>query len=1081
MQDLAESLQKSPGAADEIRPILLPSVPLRERVRVELARTLGLAMGVEFLLPSAFFNRVAEALHTERLSPAWEPEGLFWRLLPHVRDLAQQEGSPLATLGKDEGSVVEMARQLSDRFDQYMHYRPDMILCWDQGKAWPDLHQDAAGAERWQRELWQKVNIAPDGSPHLVKRFEGLKARLLAMAPADWPFFGPLEALTTGPLPKSTLEVLVALGRKGAVNLRMLMPSHEHFRYLQSAKAQRAKGQVVDAMVEGHPLLASLGTQARGSFAILEELLDPDEDFEFLDGPEEDLEGASLLAALQQDIRAARQPRPGRSFDLSRDRSIRVHRCHGAQREVEVLRDELLHAFAEDGQLRAEDVLILSPKLEVHGPLVRSLFSDPAYDLPLALVEQQQAMEDPLLTALCALLRFASGRAPFTEGLGLIEGPAALAVLGAEQAKALSARLQGAGITFGLDAGHRQQLEAGSEATGTWRAGMDRLLEGLWFGREELLPRPADGKPSLPQADELSSGRGAPLQALRWFERLLGMARLWREPAAPAGWALRLSQAAEELFDDDSLERAGLAESLSWLRRAAQAYACDVLLPPQVLAAQLEAMAGSEERRVRPVGGRIALGGLKPLRAMPCKVLALVGLDDPSFPRRGSAPAWDLMAYGDPLPGDRNPREEDRQLFLDALLSAGQKVIITAPVRHLVSNKDLPFSVCIDELLRAAALTAAGDPAGRDAVSSQLVASHPLQAHARENFEGLGSFDVAARQVGAKAEEGDPGLAFSLPQPLLPASPRMEALSLGDLAGSLRSPAEAWLNSLGVILPRLEAGEALDEDPMELKGGLRRWGAMDQELKRALRSAGMPAKAREQADSRALARLQADRFLAYGELGQAQSRIVLGPMRAMVESLMAEGGIAQQRAHAGQGLELWGDLTLDKAGKSLVFATASKLGEPKQLLQAWAMACLAVAAGQALPLRRFGMDDKGKPRADMLPAPEPTAADEALAQMLRFHAKAQAQLLPFEAGWSHGRAVELLAARARGYECPKPDAKDWDELLEEKQAFDPAFALAWRDRNPWKAGQQDEWDSLALELWSAPLEWAGKAQEQSHD
>lgn len=1061
---LAQSIRSAQNSANEIIPILLPSVPLREKLRVELARRLGVAMGFETLLPGAFFNRVSEALGIQALSKAWDPEGLFWRLLPPVRDLAAAPKSPLATLGKDEGAIVELTRQLADRFDQYQHYRPEMIRSWDGGKPWKALPKDAQEAERWQLGLWQKIKRAPDASKHLVDRFADLCDRLAAMNPTDWPFGGPLEVLSTGPFPKSTLEVLAALGRKGGVNLRVLLPSREHFRYLQSARAQRAQGLAVDKIVEGHPLLASLGAQARDSFAILEELLTEHENFEFLDEGPEEAPAEDLLRTIQQDIRNAAQPQPSnRRADLAADKSLRVHRCHGAQREIEVLRDELLDAFVSIQGLRAEDVLILSPKLDVHGPLVTSLFAAPGYRLPVALVEHNERLDDALLAAFCALLRFAAGRAPLTQGLGLIESTAARAVLGEEQAAGLSARLEAAGITFGLDSEHRGELGAGQEAVGTWRAGLDRLLEGVYFGLEEAPERPVDRAPSLPLADELSSGRGGALEALRWFEGLLQTAKAWQTKATPGEWVLRLGSAVDLLFAVDELDREALAGALAWLGQAAEAYGCDVHLSPLVLAAQLETMVASEQRRVRPVSGRIALGGLKPLRAMPCKVLALVGMDDPSFPRRSGAPAWDLMAFGDPLPGDRNPREEDRQLFLDALLAAKDRVIITAPVRHLVTNKDLPLSVCVDELLRTAAHPA-------------LLRSHPLQPSARENFSLHGSFDDVAAAIGQAAEGGGVPKPFADPGLALTPKPRAEALGLDELLRTLDNPARTWLRCLGVYQPDLRAGNSPDDDPMEMKGGLDRWDAFDREIRRTLKAGPRGEGASDR--KRALATLKADRRLSYGELGNAQDRLVLAPARLLVAKLAAEGGICHKSVSVAA-LGLWGDLVLDAAQQNLVYVTASALDDPKRVLPAWARVCLAVVAGHPLPMRRFGMDKNGDPRSDTLAAPSLEEANRGLLEMLAFQQSAAIALHPFNLAWSFERAKAMGRAADGDKPLETLGSEQWKASYAKLSVWDPAFALAWRDQDPWKEGSE-AWDKTAWKLCGPPLAWLAMNAEPAH-
>ena len=65
-----------------------------------------------------------------------------------------------------------------------------------------------------------------------------------------------------------------------------------------------------------------------------------------------------------------------------------------------------------------------------------------------------------------------------------------------------------------------------------------------------------------------------------------------------------------------------------------------------------------------------------PMRSVPHRVVCLLGLDDGAFPAQGPRDGDDLM-LADPHVGERDPRSEDRQLLLDALLAATERLIVT--------------------------------------------------------------------------------------------------------------------------------------------------------------------------------------------------------------------------------------------------------------------------------------------------------------------------------------------------------------------------------------------------------------------
>jgi len=259
-----------------------------------------------------------------------------------------------------------------------------------------------------------------------------------------------LEVLATGPLPPTLLPLLRALATRTRVCLRALLPSTEYLGDIRAGRAQMRAGQDVDPAWEGHPLLSHLGQQAVASFRSFErELVTEGQEYDVIALPESGSD--TLLARLQADIRAARQPGGvDTATPLEQDRSLRVHRCHGVRREVEVLRDELLDAFASLPGLKASEVLILAPDLDTYGPLAEANFREGDPSLPLRLSERRLDRSDPLVRGMQMMLRLAAGRAPLSDGLALLELPAVaacLASLGTDP-ETLADRLRASGITW---------------------------------------------------------------------------------------------------------------------------------------------------------------------------------------------------------------------------------------------------------------------------------------------------------------------------------------------------------------------------------------------------------------------------------------------------------------------------------------------------------------------------------------------------------------------------------------------------------------------------------------------------------
>jgi exodeoxyribonuclease V gamma subunit len=167
----------------------------------------------------------------------------------------------------------------------------------------------------------------------------------------------------------------------------------------------------------------------------------------------------------------------------------------------------------------------------------------------------------------------------------------------------------------------------------------------------------------------------------------------------------------------------------------------DQLTLPVVRSAVLTALtdAGISQRFL---AGMVNFGTLMPMRAIPFKVVCLLGMNDGEYPRSRPALDFDLMAgAGRYRPGDRSRREDDRYLFLEALLSAREKLYISYIGRSVRDNSPCVPSVLVGQLrdYLAAGWTVAGCEApgqdNGDRLLAQLTCRHPLQPFSQTYFQ----------------------------------------------------------------------------------------------------------------------------------------------------------------------------------------------------------------------------------------------------------------------------------------------------------------------------------------------------------
>lgn len=1065
LDDLVDSLGRPASTAGVVVPVLMPSLPLVDRTKEALARRHGVAMGVAFLLPGAFIEHMAQLVGLDPVHPSWRPQGLAWRLVPLLAAMVENGKTPrLQAACADARARHALAREVADRFDQYIHFRPEMIAAWDRGEAWDALPELAQEDEAWQRDLWRRLSDGLAGHPHPAMRLLDLVTRLRAGA-GDMPT--SLEVLATGALPPTLLPLVRALATRTRVCLRALLPSTEYLGDLRAGRTQMRAGQAVDPAWEGHPLLSHLGKQAIDSFHSFEEaLVTEGQEYNVIALP--DPCSDTVLARLQADVRAARPPGTADTAPpVVSDGSVRVHRCHSARREVEVLRDELLDAFGSLPGLTASEVLILAPELDTYGPLAEAILREGDPSLPLRLAERRIDHSDPLVRGLYSLLRLAASRAPLSEGLALLELPAvasSIDALGTDPA-VLADRLRAAGITWGFTSEHRRTLDAGDQGTGTWREGLDRLLAGLWLGDADTA---VDGHhhPALPVSGDLGTDPAVMSASLDWLDGLVYLMEDWQHEASPGQWADRLDHALDHVLAarDERFDSAAAVDLIAQLRAAEMDHACDVGMDASAVAIWLAQTAQDEVRTVVRVGGDMAMGGFKPMRAIPCRVLALLGLHDSAFPRRARAPAWDLLAAA-PRRGDRDPVREDRQLFLDALLAASDRVIITATARNIRSNKEEPLSACVDEFLRVAAATVADSPNTRETTYWDMIEDHPLQPFNAACFAGArASFDIGHLEI-ARACQQRPAEAipFQTGVSELPGEIPSADLELHEMIRILKDPWSAWLESLGVVLP--QAGDdpvALDREPVATPVGLDRWKLQAEVIDAVL--AGRTTFLEE--------RLAADRFMPYGTLGATMGKHAVKEAETLAQRAMQEAGAQlhlQRLVYREGSPPVAGNITVTPDRRLHVLVRPTELkAAPHHRLDVWVRATFAAACGvrgDTLVVSKDG----NRAKVDRRPSMAPRQARATLDDLLSLCGQARRHPLPFGPKTSFA----VFDAGLRGHNELDKAMQVWHpEPPRPPGEGDSAPAqLTWRDRDPFAEETFEEWRHLAAKVFGPVEAW----------
>ncbi len=619
-----------------------------------------------------------------------------------------------------------------------------------------------------------------------------------------------------------------------------------------------------DLFMRGNPLLAAWGKQGRDYIRLLDEhdersIYEPlfqsaQLKIDVFDAPDEQ----HLLGQLQGDIfhlRSADEARqaatdaacvaelvlkPG--INPSINPSISFHIAHSAQREVEILQDHLLQLFNQDADLRPRDVLVMVPDINQFAPAVQAVFGRLDYQdkrfIPFTLSDQGKRHQAPVLKALEMLLQLPSARLGVSELLDFLDIGAVQTAFGfsADDKPLLHRWIEQAGIRWGINAAHRASfgisaLDNNSALEqNTWHFGLRRMLLGYAIGRGQH--GAASQWQDIEAFDEVGGLSAALVGKLAHLLRQLEQSwTVMREPATVTQWTLRLSLLLSQYFvadEDEDLLLVSRVEKVlrDWRDACIEASFTDVLSIDVVREFILEQL-DVQPLTQRFLAGSVNFATLMPMRAIPFKHICLLGMNDGDYPRQVPSVDFDLMRH-DYRPGDRSRRDDDRYLFLEALLSARQSLYISWTGRSIRDNSERPPSVLVAQLRDYLQTTY------NSALLNSMTREYPLQPFSSRYF------DAASDLYTYAAEWAQTGQAPRAPQTQTQHTDTRQTVALNvrhiglsDLEKLMRVPAEVFFEqSLGVIF----ASEDVTTEDHEVFAvdGLANWNIQQQLIKDAV-------------------------------------------------------------------------------------------------------------------------------------------------------------------------------------------------------------------------------------------------------
>lgn len=715
---------------------------MKQWLTTSIAQKFGICANLKFLFPRQILELIMDHMDKDSLDKDhMDGQGLagtiltedilVWSIMdifltdPSALKQISGAGGPAGYLQGDSTGqkTLQLSRRIARVFDDYQVYRPDMLARWESRWA-QDSDASFAGSGKddmvWQSWIWNQ----------LIQRGTPMSARMDRLLSRQGQSRGNGEDLPkriclfgVSAMPPRFLDAFALLGEKIEINLFLLTPSSQFFFDIRSRKQidKQALATPLSTSLDihsvGNPLLASLGRTGREFHGILESFdydepfgdlfFDPLDEYPLDEYPLGNLSQApTMLSVLQSDtlnlVNRIPEEDPGPVPVSHLDQSIAIHACHSPMREAQVLKDLLLDALEKDADLHPHDIIVMMPDIEAYAPFLEAVFSQ-EMRIPYTVSDRRKRSESMTLDAFLKILNLRDARLELGQIMDLLLSPviASKFNIPIEDQGLMEEILRVARVLWGRDEIHRQEITGKGFGENTWAFGMHRLFMGYSLPGGET-----DLAENVLPCDRFEGLEAEVLGNFSHFIYTLfhGLSQL-DTPKKLVSWGRCLKALVRSMMKIDTANEGDigfLLKAIEALVQEGDAAGFDHKVGFAVVQEILEAKLGQSISQGSFLAGSLTFCNLMPMRSIPFKVVVLMGMDEHGFPRKPKAPGFNLIQKR-PTLGDKQEREEDCYLFLESLLSARQRFIVTYTGMGISDNSPIPCAGPVAELADAMA------------------------------------------------------------------------------------------------------------------------------------------------------------------------------------------------------------------------------------------------------------------------------------------------------------------------------------------------------------------------------------------
>lgn len=705
-------------------------------LRQQLAQKLGIAANIQFLKPNDAIHLLFKKLSGRYLFQAISTHDLNWIIFDILDEedfknkfprIAEYYNQPAL-----EGEIKRMAlaEKIADLFDQYQIYRAPEIDRWNENEDWEILkgvHNEPD--QVWQKHIWNRAReIAAENfsdktyiGKHILNALENPEAveKLQQQVPAIY-FFG-LSLITD-------YHLQIIHNVSDYIRIEFLFQNPAPWKYWYEDRSEK----IVDFLkyikkydeteeAEGNPLLTSWGQLTQNTFKMF---FKDDDTLNTLEAigvvePETD----SLLHHIQNSIFNNEKEEIHFSENQLSDGSVTINSCYSPTREVEVLYNYLVHLVDQKKEnLSARDIIVMVSDIDLYGSYIKAVFDNAPYRFNYTIADESYVVSDTISNALLSILSLGEQQFTSEKVISLLEFSSIRKRFQLENTDLIRRIVDAANIRFGFSGNREHDTDYVS-----WEYGLDRIMYGLTmhggaeFGSGETSFYPID----LAEGFDMFTI----VRFVHFVRSLKNNIQSRSQTRTITDWVNYVEQTLtvfigeiDENQDEDYIQLQNQLEqynSLDTFYHKKVDY--------EVFKYNFLPTLSGARRSSNFASYGITFCSLIPMRSIPFKVVALLGMDLGKFPRIGRPVSFDLIEKQKQT-GDRDLKGNDKQLFLDTLLSAQNYFYLSYVGQSSKNNESIPPSALVDELVEFIA----ANSDNTDDVRKHFVTKHPLHGFSKK-------------------------------------------------------------------------------------------------------------------------------------------------------------------------------------------------------------------------------------------------------------------------------------------------------------------------------------------------------------